>query len=182
MYIDGDYAHSRLLHTLVRHNDVPVQVLHVSNNLMCCVSEVLGRSVKEYTVHLDELVLSSPPLGFVNGSRGCTYLCRKPMRRDWRQGLRVNTTVAQTYNLNNLDLELIALCMKGKFPKKSTALKKLRAGAKEVAISREFSLSREGNHTMISYKWYGVVGRLTAKGAKLDLMWEYLLPVFKGVV
>ena len=180
MYIEGDYAESRLAGTLVRHNDVPVYVRGVNSSLVCFVRDVLQGN--EYEVSIDDLNLKSPPLGFVNDGHSCFYISRRPMRRDWRQGVRTNTVVNQTVKDMQVSKRTIALCMKGKYPKKSVALSKLRTGVREIAISREFSLSMLGKKVMVNYKWYGTVGNLTPKGVSLQPKWKYLLNRFKEAV
>lgn len=180
MYIDNEYAGSRLIGTMVRHKGRAVQVNDVVDDLQCLVYDLLNDN--SYLVHLDELELKSPPLGFVNGRGGCVYLSRRPMRRDWRQGVRTNTVLKQTRYVGSINSTLIAQCILGKFPKVSTALTKLRVGIPEVAISREFSLTRVGTATIINFKWYGGVGRLTAKGPNFNTSWEYLESRFKEAV
>lgn len=180
MYVDSEYAESRLHGTLVRLGTRPVIVREVSEDLTCYVKDAVSgdRSV----VHLDELNLKSPPLGFVNKEGGCVYLSRKPMRNDWRQGVRPNSIIANNGEARTPSLGVIASCILGEFPKLSVALRHLREGATGVAISRDFKLTRKGSSTFLSYKWYGVVGKLTSKGAVFDSKWLYLEPVFKGVV
>lgn len=178
MYVDRDYAESRLHGTLVRHEGKPVMVTAVRDSLECEVKDLLTGNYS--TTHLDNLDLKSPPLGFVNHGGNCYYLTRKPMRNDWRQGVRTNSVVIQ--GGGRVPVEVIAQCMAGEYPTKSVALSKLRDGQRTIAISREFSLTRKRSRTTINYKWYGEVGKLTSKGAVLNPKWEYLSPKIEGVV
>ena len=180
MYVDRDYAESRLTGTLVRWNGKAVAVCCVRDDMSCEVKDVLQGTYSE--VHIDDLDLQSPPLGFVNIDRGVQYLVRRPMRADWRQGVRTNSVINQLTRGSRPTTDLIAECINGSYPKKSIALRRLREGVRGVAISREFSLTRKGSRTIINYKWYGPIGELTSKGAVLDEKWQYLMPRIKGVV
>jgi hypothetical protein len=173
MYVDRDYAYSRLVNTLVRHNGEAVLVREVLGDLDCIVERLDTKNI--HTVHLDDLELKSPPLGFVNFEGQCYYLTRKPMRNDWRQGVRRNSVSAiRNGREMSIPIQAISKCVDGKFPTRSSALASLRKGVREVAISRDYSLTRVGSSTIINYKWYGAVGKLTLKGIVLDAQWKYL--------
>lgn len=89
---DFAYAYSRLNRTVVRilKTGVPVQVLGINPEGMVTCQE-LKEGVR-FKTHLDTLNLEPVPLGWCNyPNDNARYICRKPMRRDWRQGLRNNS-------------------------------------------------------------------------------------------
>jgi hypothetical protein len=173
MYDDSEYAESRLINTIVRHGDTAVLVRHVDEDMEAEVRDI--QTGDEYRVHLDELNLKSPPLGNVNYGRYCLYLARKPMRRDWRQGVRPHNIQIIGSAMRNPDMEAIAKCINGVFPTFEKAVQMLDEVA-EVAISRDFSIrktTRAGVY-QIKYKWYGKValvkrGEVTIQKAFLHL-------------
>lgn len=175
MYDDSEYAHSRLANTFVRHKGKAVYVRRVRDNFVCNLYSY-GEGGREYDVKLEELDLSSPPLGLVNVGDTCHYVTRRPMRNDWRQGVRSsNTTWRQGRSVEN---EFLSRCIDGKFPTKSTALRRLREGHRQVAISRDFYLTKSGSRVMLNYKWYGEVGQMTTRSLNFSEKWEHLKEVF----
>jgi len=85
---DWKYAGTRLNGTIVRTKDgVPVEVIRCSQD-GAAIQELL--SDRAYMVQLGDLDVSPVPLGYALTDDGLRYVVRKPMRRDWRQGLRSN--------------------------------------------------------------------------------------------
>lgn len=173
MYDCEEYASSRLVGTLVLHEDKAVKVLSVGGSLTCLVCYVAGEEEGEqFRVDLSELSLKSPALGFVNFGNRCGYLVRKPMRHDWRQGVRPNSV--QDLHRGNVTFSTIGKCMEGVFPTFKEALVRIEDGVPEVAISRDFSIVRRGGVLRVKYKWYGKVGRLNKNGVALDDKFNHL--------
>lgn len=171
MYVDSDYAVSRLHGTLVRHKGRAVFVREVEEDMMCVIQD--GLNGRSSNVHLDDLNLASPPLGLVNFNGEAKYISRLPMRNDWRQGVRPHNTTWG--GERGVPEEALIKCMNGKYPSKTAAFRELRNCSVGVAISREFFLTKEGRSTILNYKWYGRVGKTTLRGATtLDKGWEHL--------
>tara|TARA_R110000823_G_C15952958_1_gene502519 strand:+ start:5938 stop:6477 length:540 start_codon:yes stop_codon:yes gene_type:complete len=171
MYDCEEYAASRLLDTLVRFRGKAVKVLCVFHDMTCDIYHMSGGWRAK--VHLDDLDLRSPPLGFVNKGSGCMYIARKPMRHDWRQGVRPNSVIDVRQNYRP-SFESIAKCIDGEFPTITKAFSMLSGDYKEVALSREFSITRNRGKHMINYKWYGKVAVLEEGVPKLSSKYKYL--------
>lgn len=89
-----DYASTRLDHTFVLHEGKLVYIQHVEGNGNAFLCDVDGN---EFVVPVTDLDVSPPQLGYVNYNGSIYYVIRKPMRRDWRQGMRENNLVEMLY-------------------------------------------------------------------------------------
>lgn len=178
MYDDGEYANTRLEGTLVRHKGRAVLVLRVKEDLRAVIEDLEKEDTTE--VCIDDLNLQSPPLGFVNVGSHCLYLARRPMRRDWRQGVRPNSVRALVGRVERLSTREIASCINGVFPSVDEALQILKEQP-SVAVSRDFMLSVNGVGTVvIKYKWYGKVGVLKGTTANFTKKFSYLPTDLRG--
>lgn len=126
---DGDieYASSRLDQSVVRHLDVPVMVGPIDRDGSVSLTRLSDGH--NYVAKLEELNLIPVDLGYVNYDNAAHYVMRKPIRRDWRQGLRHNnmvvrngvpagtipwSNIAKTINNEYPTFEDARLMMKGK--------------------------------------------------------------------
>jgi hypothetical protein len=88
MYKDNiPYAKQRLVGTIVRIKDEPVKVLDISPKGIA--TAYFLKDENEFFTDIDNLNLEPVPLGYINYKNQAYYLVRKPIREDWRQGLRV---------------------------------------------------------------------------------------------
>lgn len=179
MYDCSEYAESRLSDTLVMEGDNPVRVVCVDGDMVCEVIDDLTGEV--HRVDLERLNIKSPPLGFVNTPRGCFYLARRPMRRDWRQGVRPNNVIRldTEAQANMMD---IARCMKGDYPSIKEAMGMVRPD-NTVAVSRDIALTKHLASVRVVYKWYGVVGVLTKNNTfKVKKAFKHIAPLLEGLL
>lgn len=86
MYDTYEYAHSRLVDTIVRKDGKPIYVVSVREGMVVTYHEIGVDGEKR--CKLEEIDIEPVPLGFFNTPRGAIYASRQPRRDDWRQGLR----------------------------------------------------------------------------------------------
>jgi hypothetical protein len=155
MYKEADYAHSRITNTIVRLGTEAVFVRCVRDDMSCEVTSDVD-SDESRSVHLDELNPLSPPLGFINWRGRVYYLSRRPMRRDWRQGIRPNQLRCMV-GVTDITHNMVMDCIRGNtFPTVRYAIGKVVGGKAGVAISRDFALKRNGGAVVLMYKWHKV--------------------------
>lgn len=88
-----------------------------------------------------ELDLIPVPLGFVNARNDMVFVCRKPMRRSWRQGLaRNNMMTYGSLSAEEIPFKLLSQPIRNQYPSFEKALG-LIGKKSSVAFSREFGLS-----------------------------------------
>lgn len=158
-YDDIEYASRRLTSTLVRKaNGAPFYVIAVTkikSDTICSGSNTLTNSIED--VNLREIDLTPVPLGFVNYEGQMGYACRRPMRKDWKQGL--SQTSLNVYGIDKRRLNLVSLSdtVLGKYPtlKDSIEHVKLTRGA-AMAFSRDFGLTNSGKEIELIYRKYPV--------------------------
>lgn len=165
MYEDDiDYAAKRLNETLVRKVDgSPFQIrttgrddegrlihngLNYTNNRL-------------ETVRHDEILLEPVQLGFVNTRSSMLFVCRKPMRKDWRQGLSSTSLVYYgNFGRGDFNMKLLVQPITNQYPSYETALDMLDK-KQSVAFSRDFGLAG-GDETTLVYRKYAV-GKIMGK-------------------
>lgn len=160
MYEDDiDYARRRLNDTLVRLLDgTPFFVTSTTRGghgklLHCGTNMVTGG---EMSVLHSELDLEPVSLGFINLSSGAVYTCRKPLRRDWRQGLSMtNVQIYGDLRRSNIQYKHFTQPILKQYPSYEQALSRV-AKKNSVAFSREFSLLNRDDTTLVYYKQYEV--------------------------
>lgn len=179
---DYEYAAQRLPQTVVRMADtgMPVYVHEVRVREKKVSVSSLEKGVQENKlVKLKDLILDSPPLGFVNYNGVAVFVMRIPMRRDWRQGVRMQNcyVCSQGLPIHFNDLlrnDALHNCIIGKYPTISRILDKynakaanLFAPAASLAWDRHWALTPQKG---VMYKDWGVVGTLLGKGD--DIMFK----------
>lgn len=92
---DWSYAKTRLEGTWVKYNKEPVFVERIDGCNSCLVLPMKpnGDYGIEFVVNMDDLDLCPFNLGYANLGDVALYVSRQPMRRDWKQGLRVENIV-----------------------------------------------------------------------------------------
>lgn len=164
LYDDREYANQKLLHTIVRHGGVPVTILEIRGR------EVTVQHLKDERVNVvryDELDITPVPLGYMNTREDTIFTCRRPMRNDWRQGLRSQTLVGidgRSCPFDNISLhntimgiyptfrqavEYFGENLNSKNPFTAVRVKD------KTAFNRDFALKRNGN---IEYKGVMIIG------------------------
>jgi len=88
VYDDLEYARARLNQTVVFYGGQPATVNSV-DDLDKVRIVVWPDTMKEVDVHINDIDVSPPMMGFINCKGVCSYLSRLPFRQ-WKQGFRTN--------------------------------------------------------------------------------------------
>jgi len=163
MYNDNlEYAAKRLDMTLIRKaNGNPFYVHSTSKSggrVFCLGVDQVTMEASE--IALDDLDLTPVPLGFFNIGGKMVFACRKPMRKDWRQGLSTNSLVLYGADKRDFNLSSLTHTILNKFPSYQEALtynKKTRN--RSMAFSRDFGVSDKTGELLLIYRKY-TVGRI----------------------
>lgn len=171
MYSDDiDYARKRLVSTVVRTptgNPFYIFQIEPSDGDLRCYGHdyYIGRDV-DYP--LSQVNLEPLPLGFVNLSADMAFLCRKPMRRDWRQGLSANNLVVYG-NLSPRDFpyKLLNQPVLQQYPSWSVAVQKMQTTKKNsMAFSRDFGFSKHKDGISLIFRKH-IVGTVADNTPRL---------------
>lgn len=158
-YDDIEYASRRLSSTLVRKpNGNPFYVMSVSRvgTETICTGTDPVREVME-DVNLRDIDLTPVPLGFVNFRGQMGYACRRPMRKDWKQGLSQTSLVVYGFDKRDLNLTQLSNTVLGKYPTLSKSLNYVKTGQKlSMAFSRDFGVINSGKEIELIYRKYPV--------------------------
>lgn len=163
MYEDDlEYASRRLNNTLVRTADGhPFYVLNTyldERGRMCHDGEDMSNNQRRTELHTN-LNLEPVPLGFVNTNSDMVYIARKPMRRDWRQGLSHNSIVTfGRLRPDEVNFKLLIQPIFKQYPSFAKALAAL-AKKRSVAFSRDFGVTNNNGVIELCYRQY-VVGQV----------------------
>lgn len=161
-YDTAEYAASRLIETIICHDKTPVMVNSVGmdgDKIDLIVTNLLEDN-DPYHVHLDECDINPVSLGYVNHKKYAHYIMRAPMRRDWRQGLRMlNIVDAEGMNPRLIPYRTIAQTIMGSFPSFKSCLDRINGKERieEMAFNRDFAINREGK---LRYKGLFSVGTI----------------------
>lgn len=163
---DYDYANSRLEGTIIRHKGKPVFYLHSDNTGNVQLKTIV--TGRERSGKFSDLDFSVPTLGFVVDHGCLMYISRKPLRRDWRQGLRENNVTIKRYtpmNVRTPCCSLLYKCITQKFPKVSEAIETCKDDLVAVALSPDWAIIPDGKGVMkLNYRYFGVAGVLYGDG------------------
>jgi hypothetical protein len=182
MYNDNvEYASQRLTGTIVRVGEVPVYVSSVTKTrqegIICKIHDLQEPDADGdgKFVSVDTLNLKPVPLGYINYGVSCYYLVRKPMRNDWRQGLRRgNSAFVGEEGFFELPYQELSQTILGKYPKVRDALALVETRRKDkVAFSRDFAV---GHYKTLHYKGrcVGTFDKQPALDKKYFYLNEYL--------
>lgn len=191
MYDDYEYASSRLLNTIIRDSrGVPFLVDNISPKLKVeghAIGSDYDESVSE---QLKDCDCSSPPLGYVNSRKTAAYVARKPMRRDWRQGLRKSNMVNYCGGSSALgDYRAIGDTIMNVFPSFEESLKTLSSSkVLGVAFHRHFAINipNESKDFLLLSKFGKRIGDVNSENGAFTLttqfgyLHEYLQEVIHG--
>jgi hypothetical protein len=161
MYEDDlDYATRRLNNTLVRL--VNGDPFYISRTYLDDVGVMwhsgtnLAQGESQQVLHTS-LNLEPVPLGFVNTTSDMVYVARKPMRRDWKQGLSHNSMV--TYGRlrpDEVNMKLLVQPIMQQYPSFSRALSSLKGKKNSIAFSRDFGLKKQGEDIFLVFRQHRV--------------------------
>lgn len=162
-YDTVEYARSRLVETIIRLKGSPVMVLGVSgkdSDITVEYNDLLNDGVYGMAA-LSDCDLNPVPLGYVNHKRSSHYIMRTPMRRDWRQGLRMlNLVDAEGAQPRLVSYASIGQTILGKFPSFKLSLEMLSTKSlknKSIAFHRDFAIDCEG---LMEYKGTFAAGKI----------------------
>lgn len=145
MYDTAQYAGSRIHGTIILLKRQPVLVdeVRARNGLIMVHGNTFGRGSIVVEEELSEFNLTDYRLGYFNKGGTAFYMSRKAIRRDWRQGLRLQNV--QSYPTDyDLSTDDIALCLRQRYPSLSGALAKLGEGYESCAWCKDFAVSASG--------------------------------------
>jgi len=173
MYDTGQYAGTRINHTVVLLKRQPVYVQQVTHNKLV-VGTTLGRGAHKVKKDLSSFNLTDYHLGYFNSGGTAYYMSRKAMRNDWRQGLRENNVkcVPSKYDLC---VEDIAKCLRQRHPTLSVALTDIGNGAESCAWCSDFCVTSE---QVIQWKSHAV-GHVEDDTITLDSKFKFLAKLVK---
>jgi len=160
MYFDDiDYANKRLGGTLVRtKTGAPYMVASVSQigRDIVCIGNFLGNPKAE-GINLSEIDLTPVSLGFFNVGEKMFFACRRPMRKDWKQGLSPQNLLIYGGRLGEIGFEPLIQPITNNYPRVGEALSFLSKKDKASrAFSRDFGLSKRDGRLIICYRKYDV--------------------------
>jgi hypothetical protein len=167
---DFEYASTRLKGTIVRIGEEPIIIGDVYGGDRVTFA-YLERAGEALVCKLSDLNLKPVSLGMCNFLGEATFLCRMPMRNDWKQGLRRGNfrslCGAPAELAKPLDLWRV---ITNKYPKFTECLGSL-ADVKSMAWCREWAITK--GHSLL-YKGYGVVGSYVGGQFVLDNDYKFL--------
>jgi hypothetical protein len=171
IYDTKQYAESRLLNTVVLLKRKPVVVQSIYNNFTASVVSPIKSIVrpKEKIVSMDDLSILNLKLGFVNHKGYASYLTRRTLRHDWRQGLRVNNVSSTLARVNQ---DLIGRALLHRYPTFAEAVDLTkRMNCSSCAWCEDFAL--HGDNIL----WrYNRVGKLRDGVILLTGKYKFLQP------
>ena len=174
---DYAYASSRLAGTVVRLLDGTPIIVEDVHPKMRVTAVKLDKMDELIEVQLKDLNLKPVPLGMSNYNGQTTYLCRKPMRRDWKQGLRAgNFTSLFGYPAEIIPPSELSKVIRGEYPTFKDALVMLKKkGVNSVAWCRGWAADRAGN---VYYKGVQGVGTVVDGNIILQDRYQHLRESF----
>jgi hypothetical protein len=156
-----EYARNRLNDTIITHQGKAVTVIDVNKQgakkpLQIISTEILtGNAIVD---SIDNYDLTPVKLGFVNSNEAVGYLARKPLRHDWRQGLRAQQIVIPYSSTPDffIDFQDVAKTIEGIFP----TIEEIRGMKGMRAFSRDFCVDQKND---IYYRAFGKIGNFIDK-------------------
>ncbi len=184
MYGDLDYARQKLIRTVVLYEGKAALILEVngtSDNTTIVAQLSDGTMVDK---PCEDFQLRNFKLGYANTADGCQYFMRKPMRSDWRQGLRErNVIFSDGQRARNISPSLtrIMQALDCTYPSIKEALKRVLDGEVCVAFSPAFCLYRKRNGVVIYYRNFRKAGYISTGGVvSLSDKYSFLSHFIKG--
>lgn len=166
MYEDDiEYASRRLNNTLVRIQATgnPYYITRTffgDNGLITHHGTDLETRHDVHVLHKD-LNLEPVPLGFVNTADKMVYVLRKPMRRDWKQGLSHNSMMTcGAIHAQDVNMSWLVQPILKQYPSFQKALEILRT-SRSSAFSRDFGVMKQGDKTLLRFRQH-IVGDIVA--------------------
>lgn len=184
MYEDSpEYAKGRLEGTIVRVGEEPVTVKGVGVVGKRLVARVVYlKDDEEKVVDIKNLNLEPVPLGFINTNADSFYMVRKPMRRDWKQGLRQgNFTFIGAEGFYEIPGPNLRDTVLNIYPKPEEAINLVKnKRVKKVAFSRDFAVAQGGYLLYKGKRQVGTFDKIFTLNPKYNYLNEYLQETLHG--
>ncbi len=135
---DYAYAGTRLAESIVRLQKSGEPVFVHNMNMTGEITYTLLKDNQMCMGHCDDLDMHPVKLGYVNHKNGVSYVQRKPVRRDWKQGLRAQNCVSYNVPFRNIAFNEVRDCIMGNYPKFADALK----GNRVIAFHRHWAVRK----------------------------------------
>lgn len=169
-YDTAEYAHTRLVETIITYNKEPVFV----NKVYDKDGVIFVRFAKlledvQLDVPLSDCDINPVQLGYINHKSDALYIMRTPMRRDWRQGLRMlNIVGTDGSSPRAVPYSVIAHTIMGRFPSFKSVLERLNSSEKihRLAYSRDFAVNKKGD---ITYKGLIDIGTVSMSNGSISI-------------
>ena len=160
LYRDFQYGSNRVNTTIVMYEGKPHQIIDIDNLGRKLISQNLI-SGRKRILDWDPKKLDITPqqLGYVNLSFGeAQYICRKPMRQDWKQGLRDNNTGTPKNNRSHFEVKAVTKALMNDYPDLEECYEFCKMGGDSMAFSKNFCLS---HGLKVMYKGWVSIGTVT---------------------
>jgi hypothetical protein len=179
MYSDNlEYARQRLNGTIVMYDKEPVLVEAIDKSSVVTFIYLVDGSVS--TADLDNLdLVGQNKLGYVNVGDSSYHVVRKPLRGDWRQGIRMaNLAFTGREGFNRIPHKAFRNTIVGEYPPFDEAVDKLKYRDK-VAFSRDFAVGAE-NKFFYREMHVGSYDKLVSLHERYKYLTEYLNDILEG--
>lgn len=194
---DFEYASTRLVGSVVKLKNFDEGGVLLVNKLIPVDkakklsfkdSALVGTTIKQSIcqVPTDKMEFSFGPLGYMTTvDKGCAYVVRMPIRRDYKQGIRPNQliaifpdrkggTVSSSVRDTNISdasfLKALALCAHNQYPDLDTCLELVEETGLGYGLSKHFAI---GDKYDINYRGRRV-GKLKNGLLKLDDKFNFI--------
>jgi len=180
MYSDNiPYARQRLENTIVMYKGEPITILGIEDN-----AKVVFYYLKDEqpgAAHLDKLdLVGQNKLGYVNYGASSYHVVRKPMRNDWRQGIRMgNLAFSGDEGFHRIPYKEFRDTILGVYPPFATAKALIKGGQQKVAFSRNFAINSAGQ-LLYKDRIVGTYDILAKLEGKFNYLTESLNDLLEG--
>lgn len=177
---DHEYLSSRISGSVVMCQGSPVYVLEVTGSGNASIEDLVTHNRR--VIRADNLSLEIPKLGYVNYFGRATYVCRKPMRRDYKQGLRKQNLISTYgYISNELPYHSLVPTLTNNYPSFKECLNLIQNQKDRpepifsMAWNRNWAIEKEGDNLHLLYKFGTVVGSIINGEPTLKNEFMYLI-------
>ena len=181
MYSDNiDYARGRLTGTIVMYDKEPILILEIFDDASTLFRYLLNG--EEGECHVDDLdLVGQNKLGYVNYNLTSYHLVRKPLRNDWRQGLRMgNMAFTGPEGFYELPSKQFRKTILGIYPTFQQAAEGVSGGVWEkCAFSRNFALA-QGGRLYYRERWVGKWDKMAELQERFKYLTESLNDLMEG--
>ena len=160
MYEDDlEYASRRLNNTLVRTDTgkafFVLRTYYNDAGIMVHDGDLIDEGDRITILH-SKLDLEPVPLGFINVTDDMVFISRKPMRRDWKQGLSHNSiNTFGRLRPDEVNIRALSQPINKTYPTFAKALSSLNKRS-SMAFSRDFGLSKIDEQVVLVYRKHNV--------------------------